>query len=140
MNDSENAKDIFSSGKYTCVLCKGDIIHTSNKNGISPMIEFIEDNLDINGFSAADKIVGKAAAMLFIASGIKYVYADVMSRQAAEILDRFNVKFEYGIIAESIINRAGNDICPMEKAVENINIPDKAYLAVKSKLRELQNK
>ena len=66
MNSIERAKETLKNGKYTCVVCSNDIIYTSTQKGVAPMLDFIEKNICLTGFSAADKIVGKAAAMLFI--------------------------------------------------------------------------
>ena len=121
MSDIEKAKKIFCSGEYTCVLCKGDIVFTSTSNGISPMLDFIENKTELCGFSAADKIVGKAAAILFVYAGVSQVYADVMSKQAVDFLASHNVKYSFGKLADKIINRSGTGICPMEKTVEKIS-------------------
>ncbi len=38
-----------------------------------------------------------------------------MSRKALELLDREGVKAGYETLVDNIINRAGTDICPVEK-------------------------
>lgn len=138
MNDIEKAKNILHSENHTCVLCKGDIIYIDNLRGIAPMINYIDNNIDLKDFSAADKIIGKAAAMLFCLAGVKEVYADVMSSGAADFLRQNNIVFSYGTLADKIINRKGDGICPMEQVAENIDNPQEAYTAIKAKLLELR--
>lgn len=138
MNNLEIAKNILIHNDKTCVLCKGDIIYLSEDKGIAPMINFINNGLDLNGFSAADRIVGKAAAMLFILAGVKEVYASVISKDAIEIFSQYGIKYTYDTLTEKIINRKGNDICPMEKAVKNISQPKLAYEAIKKTLMLLK--
>ena len=140
MTDIERAKTIFQTGKYTCVLTKGETVYASTKSGISPMIGFIENGFDLNGFSAADKIVGKAAAMLFVLAGVKEVYAAVLSQKAQEVLTKYGVKCTCDTLAEAIINRAGDDLCPMEKAVADIEEPRAAFEAIKRTLDILRTK
>ena len=140
MNNLETAKNILIHNDKTCVLCKGDIIYFSEDKGISPMINFINDGLDMHGFSAADRIVGKAAAMLFIFAGIKEVYASVISKDAAEIFLQYGIRYTYDTLTDKIINRKGDDICPMEKTVKDISQPQLAYEAIKKTLMILQRK
>jgi len=127
LTDSEKALTLLQTGEYNCVLCKGDIVHKSAGRGISPMMEFIGAGLDLRGFSAADTVAGKALALLFALTGVKEVYADVMSGGAAEVFKRFDIGCTYGELTENIKNRANDGICPMERAVENINEPAEAY-------------
>ena len=95
MSDIEKAKEIFSSQKYTCVLCKGDITYKSTATGVKPMLGFIENETDLVGFSAADKIIGKAAAMLFVLAGVKEVYGTVISQGAADVFKQNSIEYTY---------------------------------------------
>ena len=78
--DLQHAKTLPEDHNYTCVLCKGEQIYTSTKSGVKPLLELLDSPGNFNGFSAADKIVGKAAAMLYVLLGVKEVYAQVLSR------------------------------------------------------------
>jgi len=134
MTNIDYAKTLFLSGKYTCVLCKDDIIHTSTLSGISPMVEFITAGINLNGFSAADKIVGKAAAMLFVLAGVTEVYACVMSEQAVKVFLKYGMQYYCDKLTQAIINRAGIGLCPMEQAVKDIENPSDAFDAIKRTL------
>lgn len=63
MTDLELAKRNLAG--HTICLCKDGKLLTSDKRGISPMMDFIEEGRDVTGYSVADKIVGKAAAFSF---------------------------------------------------------------------------
>ena len=43
------------------------------------------------GFAAADRVVGRAAAFLYVLLGAGEIYAGVMSDTAADVLERFGV-------------------------------------------------
>lgn len=86
MTDIEHAKQLLTGEGYTCVICRGDDMHTSEKRGVVPLIELLDSRIDVRGYSAADKAVGKAAAMLFILLGVGEIYAVVMSRSAKRFL------------------------------------------------------
>jgi hypothetical protein len=131
MNDIEKAKELLQHGKYTCVLCKGDTVYTSTLRGVAPMVEWISSGKDLNGFSAADKIVGKASAMLFLLAGVKEVYAPVMSEEAINTLSHHGIRCFCDTRTDNIINRAGTGSCPMEQAVRDIQEPSAAFEAIK---------
>ncbi|MBN2040346.1 MAG: DUF1893 domain-containing protein [Spirochaetes bacterium] len=138
MNDLEKAVNLLKTENYTCVLVKKDSTYTSIKDGISPVIDFIDSGIDLKGYSAADKIVGKAAAMLFVLTGVKEVFGSVMSTKAESILSQYGIEYSNDILAEYIINRQGTGPCPMEKAVKDIDDPASALKAVRQTLKELQ--
>lgn len=133
MTDLQLAKTSLSG--HSLCLCKDGNLIFSDKRGISPLMDFIAENRDLSGYSAADIVVGKAAAFLMIKCGIKEVYARVISQAAASIFTQYAVPFSFDTITEKIINREGTDICPMEKTVMDIKLPDVAYEKLKEKLK-----
>lgn len=124
---------------HTICLCKDGLTICDTSKGISPMIKFIEKGLDLRGYSVADIIVGKAVAMLFVKVGIKEVYGKVMSVSGKDYLEKHGITCSYSVLTDRIINRAGTDICPMERTVENIDGFEEGYLALKTKLDEMKN-
>ena len=103
------------------------------------MMTYLSGGYDLSGFAAADKIVGKAAAMLFVLADVKAVYAPVMSETAKEILMQHGIDAEYDQLTDQIINRAGTDLCPMEKAVREIADPQEAFYAIRRTMEYLQS-
>lgn len=138
MSDIEKAKKLLLSGGFTCVLCKGEKFYTSGERGVSPMLTLLADGTELNGFSAADKIVGKAAAMLFVCAGITEIFARVMSTAAAEFLDKRGIKYSYEKMTEKIINRKGDGTCPMEQAVADIDDEQIGKIAIEKRYNELR--
>ncbi|MCL2019633.1 MAG: DUF1893 domain-containing protein [Oscillospiraceae bacterium] len=139
MTDLEKAKALLEDGGFgNCILYSNGIIHTSRGKGISPILEFLEAGLDLKGFSAADTITGKALALLFVFSGIKDVYAHVMSRSAVEVFARHEIRCVYGELVDEIKNRAGDGVCPMERAVKNIDDPYRALEILKNALNAMR--
>ena len=49
----------------TICLVKKDSILTKKEKGILPMMQLLEQKVDLTGYSVADLIVGKAVAFLF---------------------------------------------------------------------------
>ena len=119
---------------HTICLCKNGQCIFSEKRGIAPMMDFIAEGLDLNGYSVADLVVGKAAAMLFVKSGIQNVFARTLSLSGKEILEMHGVHCEYEILTDKIINRQGTDICPMEKTVLSTQDVEEGYLLLQRQL------
>ncbi len=139
-SDLEQAKKALNSGKYTCILCKDTTILTSTDTGILPLIKFLDMNQTYQGFSAADKIVGKAAAYLYIIMGVQSVHATVMSEAAFELLVQYNIAASYNILAREITNRSGTGCCPMDHAVQDANSPNDALLNIRQTLQKITSK
>lgn len=132
LTDSERAKHtLWENAQIKCVLRKGSVQYQSEKRGVAPMLDFLEQGLELQGFCAADRVVGKATAFLFVLAGVSSVYGEVMSEGACKVLSQYGVDFQAKEIVPYIINRRGDGACPMETAVREINDPNEAYLAVK---------
>lgn len=137
MTDCERARSLLT-GDRTCVLVRGGEVLSSSERGIRPMMTWIGDGTDLTGFSVADRIVGKAAAMLFCKAGIVAVWGDVMSESAAGVLREAGIPFACETRTSAIINRAGTGPCPMEAAVEGIRDPGAAYLTLRETLERMR--
>lgn len=133
----EKAVEILNNGGYTCVLCGNGKTCTSNERGVKPLLEWLDGDLDLKGFSAADKVVGKAAAFLYVLLGVSEVYSRVVSEGALSVFESNGIRCVYDTRVANIINRAGMGFCPMEEAVRGLTSPDKALAAIKSKLKQI---
>ena len=137
--DFQKAKEEYNKGQYTLVICKDADIVTSDITGIKPLINLIEEKKEYKGYSAADKIVGRAAAFLYTLLEVKNLYGEIMSKGATEILKNAKINFEYKTLTDFIENRKKDGMCPMDEAVKNINDPKEAYEAIKEKIKFLQS-
>ena len=138
MKNFEIAKQLLAQNNYTCVLCCDDMIYTSEKRGVCPLVEWLEDDSrNFSGASAADKVVGRGAAFLYVLLGVREGYANVISHAAIEVLRGHDVTVEYSIAVERIINRKGDGICPFEETVLCITDAKEAYYAIKQKMCDM---
>lgn len=125
---------------HSIALCRNGKLLISDKRGIAPMLDFIDEGRDLCGFAAADLVVGKAAAMLFVKAGIKEVYARTLSVGAKDYLEAHGVAVTFSELTERIRNRAGTGICPMEETVSGISDYEEGYSAIAAKLALLRQK
>lgn len=137
-NNSIKAIKMLTEGEYTCVLCKDELVYTSTERGVKPLLEWHDSEINLQGFSAADKVVGKAAAFIYVLLGVDDVYAPVISEGAMHILEANGIKVQCKLLVKEIINRSGTGRCPMEETVDGITEAKEALEAVKRKIAKLQ--
>ena len=135
--DLLQAISLLESGENTCALCHGEDCLTTQQRGVKPLVQWLRDSQISPGFSAADKVVGKATAFLYCLLGAKAVYGKVMSRSAKAVLEEQNIHAEYSVLTDCIENRSKNGICPFEEAVLEITDPFLALTAILRKMNEL---
>ena len=139
MCDIEKAKKYIDEG-YTLALVCGEKSYLSRERGVKPLLEIIDTGADYSAFSAADKVVGRAGALLYILIGIKRLYAAVISRSALLVLTEGGISVSYGALVSRIKNRDGTGFCPMETATLGIESPTDALSAIKEALSALRKK
>ena len=74
MSDLERAKALLDRPGCTFAAVCGNQERTSVIRGVRPLLYQLEEGLD--GWSCADKAVGKAPAMLYVLLGVKEVVVD----------------------------------------------------------------
>ena len=137
MLDLEKARSLLEKENYTCVICRGDDVITDRRRGIRPLMELLESGKDLHGYSAADKVVGKAAAFLYCLLGVKALHAGVLSVPARDVLVSAGISVEWGSLVPAIRNRAGDGFCPMETAVWDLTDPGPDPEAIRETLKKL---
>ena len=135
--DLAAARELLETGSYTCVLVRDNTLYTATERGVKPLVRWLTEGLEVRDFSAADRVVGRATAYLYRLLGVKEVYAQVMSRAAAEVLDAGHIRHSYGTLVDNIINRQGTGICPFEAAVLHIQDPRAALTAIREKMAQM---
>lgn len=89
----------------------------SKKVGLVPLLDYIEEfPAGIEGVIVCDRVVGNAAALLLPKVCCRKVYGVVGSKSAIETLKRWRIAYSFLTEVPYISNRAGDDMCPFEKA------------------------
>lgn len=134
-----SARVLIQEGTASCVLVKnGEIIHTAEGRGVAPLIWLLDNKPGLmKDALVVDKIIGKAAAMALLCGGAKSVWALTMSRPAQEYLRERGVAAECGMCIESISNRSGDGICPLERSVYGIDDPQEGLARLRETIAEL---
>ena len=125
-------------GGFTCVITNGDQTFESHERGVAPLLAFLESGEVPVGSVAADRVVGKAAAFLYVLLRVRAVHARVMSRPATEVLARYGIAWSADVEVEAIRNRAGTGFCPMESAVRDMTDAALVPAVLRATLAELK--
>jgi hypothetical protein len=140
--DLELAKLKLKQEDLSLVIVKnGKVVFETKKRGISGFLQAIE-TLDkkLVASSAADKLIGMAAAMLCVYSGLASVFALTVSEGGIKVLEDNNVVCMFEKKVSRIMNRNKTGVCPFEKLAMASTSPDEAYVKLKSLAAELMGK
>jgi hypothetical protein len=140
--DLELAKLKLIEENLSLVIVKnGKVIFETRKQGISGFLQAIdEQKKSLVGASAADKIVGVAAATLCVFSGLVSIFALTISDAGIKFLEDNNIACVFERKVMNILNRNKTDVCPFEKMAMHSGSPDNAYVQLKSLADQMMNK
>lgn len=133
------ARNLLNEQKCSFVLLKAcfDNIY-SNDIGLKPIMVILrEDKSGLEDGIIADKVIGKAAALMLVLSRAKAVHGVVMSQTAIKVLRENGIEYTYDTLVPFIENRSKSGACPLEKCVENINDSNIAFDAIEETIAEL---
>jgi len=131
-------KELEKTGLSLLIYSGEKVIFSSARTGMKPLLEAIEalGLKPLRGAIVADKVVGRAAALLIVYMDVAEVHAGVVSKTAAEVLRSYGLKYHFLREVESIKSRDGVIICPFERLVQGISDPEEAYKRIRAKMSE----
>jgi len=127
------------SGQNLLVFRDGELIFSSGGRGVAPLVEAVDafGREGLMGVVTADRIVGRAAALLNVYMGAVEVHAILISAGAKEVLESHGVGFVFREETDAIKMRDGVVFCPFERLVQGVSDPGEAYLMIRAKLSEM---
>jgi hypothetical protein len=137
MTDIEIAKtELYEENLTLAIVKNGAVLYSTKSHRISGFLDAIDkcgENLE--AASLADRVVGKAVALLCACAKIREVYAEVLSRKAMAVFKQNNIKVHWQELVDNILDAGKAGTCPFEKAAAEISEPKNAYKTFKG-LRE----
>jgi UDP-3-O-acyl-N-acetylglucosamine deacetylase len=123
------------------IVKKGKVVFETKKQGISGFLQAIEKlNKNLVAAAVADKIVGVAAAMLCVYSGVASVFALTVSEGGIRVLEDNNIAYLFEKKVSNILNRNKSDVCPFEKLAIASGSSEEAYVKLRAFASELMRK
>ena len=139
MTLSRYLEELEESGMNLLVFSGGEIVYSSDKRGILPLMDAVEviGGMGLGDLVTADRIVGKAAALLNVYLGAREVHAMLISSGAKGLLSGRGVPFVFREETDFIKMRDGVIFCPFERMVQGVSDPGEAYARIRAGLAEL---
>lgn len=137
MDDLEAARQRLKDKELSLVFTKNSkVIFETDVEGLRGFLQAIEKlGGSLSEASVADKIVGKAAALLCAYCKAKAVFAVTMSQSGLETLKTHKIPCQYENLAPTILNRKKTDRCPFEKLVQDTADPKEAYDGIRQQCK-----
>lgn len=116
MKDIDIAVELLEKEKLALAIVKdGKVIFTSSDKGIKPLYTAVkEQKEELENSSVADRVTGRAAAMLCAYAGVKQLKTKLISDNAVNVLKETSIIYEYDEHAPYIKNRDKTGMCPVE--------------------------
>lgn len=139
--DLELARALLIANKEaTLVMVRGDEVYTSTEMGVKPLLRMVNEGRSLAGFAVADKVVGKAPALLYAILGPSAVFSPVMSWTGRAVLLAAGIATSYDQLVAHIQNRANDGQCPMDSSVANVYDPYEAVDVLKAALSRMMGR
>jgi hypothetical protein len=124
-------------GLSLLIIKEGLPVFMTKDGGVAPLIQAIDDigREDLRGSIVADKVVGKAAALLMAYFGAREVYAGILSEKAIPVFDRFSIPYHFRSKVGEILNRDRSGTCRFELTVPDVEEPEEAYSRLRKKVQ-----
>ena len=104
------------------------VVYESKAKGIVPYVEAIESlGHSRRGAALADRIAGRAVALLSAYIGVNLVYAETISEGALDVFVNHKIPCKYDKKVPMILNRDKTNQCPFEQAVSDLDDPQEAF-------------
>lgn len=129
----EKAKSILLSSASTIAVVSDGEVFTSQERGVKPLLFLLKEKKEfLKGASVADKVIGKAAALLMVLGEIKEVHTLIISEPAIKVFEKHYIPCFYDKKVTRIVNRTGDGLCPMETLCLDVEKPQEAFERITS--------
>ena len=137
--DIDAALARIAAGEADCfILRPGYEPLPGHGRGVRPLLQLLENAPEtLHGAVLADKIIGKAAAMIAVLGGVAAIHTLTASESALNFLQGAGIPAAARQTVPYIINRTGDGMCPLEQTVREVDDPAAALPLLKATIAKL---
>jgi len=118
--DGEDMLSLLNENNLSLLVRNKGITTQHTNHGVKDLLELIQNNPDrLHGAVVADKLIGKAAAAIMAAGGVKQVYTNIICTPAKELLEKEGIKVCAKEEVEMIMNRDWTGQCPIDSQLND---------------------
>jgi len=138
VEDIDLARSLLEQEKWNLVIVKeGKVLFSSRERGVGAFFQAVQSKKrGLHKAAVADRIVGRAVAMLCLYARVRSVYAEIASQGAIDMLKRSGVSVDSKNTVAYISNYDGTDLCPFEKLAGTCQKPAQLFAALQSLFAE----
>ncbi|MCF8001687.1 MAG: DUF1893 domain-containing protein [Halanaerobiales bacterium] len=138
MNDKKLAINKLKKSEYKLVVVKdNEIKYKSREDSVSSIMDLLDENPELLKNSiVADKVIGRAVAMICDCGEVEFCYGTIISNGALDVFKNANIPYEANQKVEYIKNKDNTDLCPIEKLTLKVDNSSEGI----EKIKEFLNK
>ena len=138
MRGKKLAIEKLKNSEYKLVVVKdNEIKYKSKEDSISSIVDLLDNRPELlKDAIVADKVIGRAVAMVCDYGQVKFCYGSIMSKGASIFLKQANISYEAKNNVEYIKNRDDTDLCTIEKLTLKVDNSSKGI----DKIKDFLNK
>lgn len=115
-SDVEMARRYLQEGYSVAAVKHGVLLGALNDRGVKPFIGlFLRLGAQLEGSSVADRVVGRAVALVAVSAGCACVHGNLMAETAVDLLREHGTAFSFERLVPVILDRTGTRSCPVER-------------------------
>ncbi len=133
MDEKQLAIKELNDTDYSLVVVKNNKVkYRSKEESVGSIVNLLENRPELlKNAVVADKIIGRAVAMVCDFASVNYCYGQIVSKGAVDVFENNNLSYKAAEVVEAIKNRDNTDLCPIEKLTLDINDSAKGIEKIK---------
>ena len=120
--------DFISSTDTLRVFSDGNLLFASEKDGLLPLVEYLDTSDRPDNVVIMDRVTGNAAALLSVMADCVEIHSPLGSEIAIGTLGKYSITYHFGETVPYIQRPNSEEMCPMEKLSLEKN-PEEFYQA-----------
>ncbi len=113
--DGEDMLNMLNENNLSLLVRNKGITTQHSSRGVQDLLQLIQEQPDrLQGAVVADKIIGKAAAAIMAAGGVKKVYTNIICTSARELFENQGIEIHATEEVEMILNNDRSGQCPID--------------------------
>ncbi|MFO7814370.1 MAG: DUF1893 domain-containing protein [Halanaerobiales bacterium] len=133
MDGKKLAIDELNNSEYKLIVVKEDeIMYKSKEESVSSIVHLLDNNPKLLKNSiVADKVIGRAVAMVCDYASVEFCYGSIMSSGAVKVFEKSNIPYKTKKEVKQIRNIDDTDLCPIEKLILEVDNSRKGIEKIK---------
>ncbi len=134
--DLAQARALLDSESHAIVFVRdGLVLGVGDRRGVIDLLGMAETlGPSAAGAAVADRVVGRAAALVYRRLGVTAVYAQLLSEGGAAALAEGAILTQWNMRVAQILNRTHDGLCPFEQAAATVDDPADAIPVLQARL------